>query len=41
LRKWSRGDVLLLDNLLAAHGRKPLAGPRQIVVALADPSGAA
>ncbi len=37
---WSPGDVLLLDNMLAAHGRAPFAGPRQIVVALADPSGA-
>lgn len=35
---WQRGDVLLLDNVLAAHGRAPYAGARQIVVGLGDPS---
>ncbi|HWA89096.1 MAG TPA: TauD/TfdA family dioxygenase [Rhizomicrobium sp.] len=34
---WRRGDVLLLDNTLAAHGRAPFSGPRRIVVAMADP----
>jgi hypothetical protein len=29
--------VLLLDNLLAAHGRQPFEGPREVVVAMADP----
>jgi alpha-ketoglutarate-dependent taurine dioxygenase len=32
---WCRGDVLLLDNLLTAHGRKPYRGPREILVAMA------
>lgn len=31
---WARGDVLMLDNLIAAHGRKPYEGERQILVAM-------
>jgi alpha-ketoglutarate-dependent taurine dioxygenase len=31
---WHRGDVLILDNILTAHGRKPYRGPRQIVVGM-------
>jgi len=31
---WSYGDVLLLDNLLTAHGRNAYAGERDIQVAL-------
>lgn len=34
---WQRGDVLLLDNMLAAHGRTPYAGPRQVRVGMAEP----
>lgn len=32
---WARGDVLMLDNIIAAHGRKPYTGERKILVALA------
>ncbi|MDP3846048.1 MAG: amino acid adenylation domain-containing protein [Pseudomonas sp.] len=33
---WQRGDVVMLDNLLAAHARDPYEGPRKIVVAMGD-----
>jgi alpha-ketoglutarate-dependent taurine dioxygenase len=36
---WKRGDVLLLDNMLMAHGREPYVGARKILVALAEPFG--
>jgi thioester reductase-like protein/alpha-ketoglutarate-dependent taurine dioxygenase len=31
---WEEGDLLLLDNLMTAHGRRPFTGPRQILVTL-------
>jgi len=31
---WHRGDVLLVDNMLAAHGREPYNGDFDVVVAL-------
>ena len=31
---WSRGDLLILDNILASHGRKAFTGPRRILVAM-------
>ncbi|MCI0491098.1 MAG: condensation domain-containing protein [Blastocatellia bacterium] len=37
LFSWEQNDVLMLDNMLTAHGRMPYSGPRKIVVAMADP----
>lgn len=34
---WETGDVLMLDNMLMAHGRDPFKGPRKVVVAMARP----
>jgi len=34
---WRSGDVLMIDNLLVAHGRLPFDGPRDVVVVLAEP----
>jgi alpha-ketoglutarate-dependent taurine dioxygenase len=35
---WRAGDLLLLDNILMAHGREPFTGPRSILVGLAQPA---
>jgi alpha-ketoglutarate-dependent taurine dioxygenase len=33
---WQEGDILLLDNMLTAHARRPYVGPRKIAVAMGE-----
>jgi len=33
---FAQGDIMMLDNMLAAHGRNPYEGERKIVVALGE-----
>ncbi|MFD5824365.1 TauD/TfdA family dioxygenase [Lentzea sp. NPDC060358] len=33
---WQRGDVLIVDNFLATHGREPFDGDRRVLVAMSD-----
>ncbi|MCV4286856.1 TauD/TfdA family dioxygenase [Pseudomonas capsici] len=37
---WRAGDVLMLDNMLVAHGRSTFQGARKVVVAMAEPASA-
>lgn len=34
---WQKGDILMVDNMLVAHGRMPFVGSRKIVVGMAEP----
>ncbi|MBD1945567.1 TauD/TfdA family dioxygenase, partial [Coleofasciculus sp. FACHB-712] len=34
--RWQEGDILMLDNMLAAHSRNPFVGSRKIVVAMGE-----
>jgi alpha-ketoglutarate-dependent taurine dioxygenase len=36
--QWEEGDLLMVDNLLTAHGREPFEGPRRIWTGMAEPS---
>ena len=33
---WQPGDVLLVENMLTAHGRRPFSGSRRVVVGMAE-----
>lgn len=33
---WQQGDILMADNMLVAHGRKPFSGPRKVLVMMGD-----
>lgn len=33
---WQAGDVLLVDNMQVAHGRRPFRGPRRVLAALME-----
>jgi TfdA family taurine catabolism dioxygenase TauD len=33
---WQSGDLMLVDNVGAAHGRESFKGPREVLVAMAD-----
>ena len=35
--RWEAGDLLLVDNIRTAHAREAFEGPREVVVAMADP----
>lgn len=35
---YRKDDLLVVDNMLVSHGREPFTGPRQIAVAMAEPS---
>ena len=37
---WQAGDLLLLDNMLTAHGRRPFTGERKVVVGMSQPLAA-
>lgn len=32
VHSWQRGDLVIVDNHLVLHGRRPFSGPRQVVV---------
>lgn len=37
--RWQVGDLLLLDNVLVAHGRQPFVGDRRVLVAMSAEAG--
>lgn len=34
---WEKGDMLMMDNMLVAHGRSPYKGARKILVTMGEP----
>ncbi|MFY1636705.1 TauD/TfdA family dioxygenase [Solwaraspora sp. WMMB335] len=37
---WREEDLVVIDNMLTAHGREPYTGPRRIAIAMAEASNA-
>jgi hypothetical protein len=37
---WRAGDLMLIDNVLVAHGRRPFTGSRRVLVAMSGREGA-
>jgi alpha-ketoglutarate-dependent taurine dioxygenase len=35
--RWEEGDLLMIDNMLVAHGRHPFTGQRKILTAMGEP----
>ena len=35
---WQERDILMLDNMLVAHGRRPFVGSRKVLVGMAESS---
>lgn len=33
---WLSGDILMVDNMLTAHARRPYSGPRRVIVGMAE-----
>ncbi|MFH9605895.1 TauD/TfdA family dioxygenase [Streptomyces sp. NPDC017448] len=33
---WNTGDLMLIDNMLVSHGRRPFTGSRRVLVAMSD-----
>lgn len=36
---WKQGDLLLIDNVSVAHGRRPFTGSRRVLVAMSGSAG--
>jgi alpha-ketoglutarate-dependent taurine dioxygenase len=34
---WKKGDILMLDNMMVAHGRAPYTGTRRVLVGMTEP----
>ena len=37
VQRWQAGDLMLIDNILTAHGRECFEGQREVLAAIADP----